>query len=273
MNNNQELTWIYWLFIFSPLLLGAIVALAKPAPVVNWTDRVGKWGGGKRQQYAEKNGFFSKFLLRPFFTGLVKIDEWTTNIEDNFLKSGVRLTTYSYFTAAVLYLTFVASVMILAVVFVLVAIWFALWLWGLAEGEGGASKSGYSIKKTGFLGGKSNEHYDESGNYTGRSEEKEGILRGEFVQHYDQSGNKGGSSEEKEALLGGKYIQEYDEAGNKTGYREEKETLLGGKYVQHYDQKGNKTGISEKKESLLGEPYTQHYNQGDKKSGKSEDKP
>lgn len=258
MNSQQAFSLLLFFF---PVFLGAVVALAKPLRVVNWTDQVGVWVGKKRSQLSGRSGFGSRFLLRPFYWGLGKIDQWTGQIEDQFIRSGVRAGSYTYYIAAVAYVVLVATIVVIAIVLVLAAIWLGFWLLGVMLGDGEGSRSGYSVRRTRVFGGEYTQHYDESGKAVGTSEDKEGILGGKYTQHYDESGRKAGYSEKNEGLLGGKYSQHYDDQGDKAGHSDEREGLLGEKYTAYYDKDGTKIGRSDKKEGLFGEQYVEHRKQ------------
>ena len=63
---NNQAYYFQLLLLSSPVLLGIVVALAKPLVFVNWTDRLGQWAINKRANYSGRKGYLSYFL-RPFF--------------------------------------------------------------------------------------------------------------------------------------------------------------------------------------------------------------
>lgn len=196
--NNQA--FYFQLFFFSfPILLGTIVALAKPIAVVNWTNRFGQWAINKRTSHSERSSSFSKFVLHPFFWCLAKIEQWTGHIKSEFVRSGVRVGAYMYFVAVVAYLVIMVTIIIVAAIIALLM--FSLIAWLLTEGS--RNRGGYSVKRKRFLGGDYIEHYDDSGQKIGTSEVKTGFFGDKYVQHYDEAGRKAGYSEEKEGFLGG----------------------------------------------------------------------
>ena len=168
---NNQAYYFQILFLSFPVLLGIIVALAKPLVIVNWTDRLGQWGTTKRTNYSGRKGFLSYFL-RPFFWGLSKIDQWTRNIKSEFTRSGVRVSAYMYFTGIFAYLAVTVTFLIVAALVVLIAIGIATSLMS----EGGGSSSGYSVRKKKVFGGDYTEHHDASGRKTGTSEAKQGFF-------------------------------------------------------------------------------------------------
>lgn len=159
---NNHAYYFQILFLSFPVLLGIVVALSKPLVIVNWTDRLGQWGINKRANYSWRKGFLSYFL-RPFFWGLSKIDQWTSNIKSEFTRSGVRVSAYLYFTGIFAYLAVTVTILIVAVLIVLIAIGIATSL--MSEGSGGSS--GYSVRKKKVFGGDYTEHHDDSGRKTG----------------------------------------------------------------------------------------------------------
>lgn len=159
MNSEYLLTILVFL---SPAIVGAIIAFAKPAPVVVWTSQFGQWAIRKHRVSAEKTGVLTKWAWRPFLWGLEKIDLWTKTIEGEFVRAGVRVGSYTYYIAVVLYLAYWAILTAVAVVIVVALVLLALWIIGLVLGGAEGRGSGYSEKRTGFFGNQYTQHYDES---------------------------------------------------------------------------------------------------------------
>lgn len=122
------------LFFASPLIVGAIVTLAKPVAVVSWVDKLNSWLLEKRTKIAEKTGYVSRYFLMPLLWGLTKIMDWTEKVDNQFLRCGIRITAYLYFMAIMLYLALIATIFIIVIALTVVALWIVLWIWSLLEG-------------------------------------------------------------------------------------------------------------------------------------------
>jgi hypothetical protein len=140
----MERETLYMILFFSfPMIIGAVVTLAKIEKVVSWIDAFNAWVARKRARAIEKGGRINKYFIRPLLWGLVKIMGWTEQIDNKFLRTGVRVTSYLYFTAIMLYLAFIATIVIAIIILTVLAIWLALWIIGgiLSEGESMSTKS------------------------------------------------------------------------------------------------------------------------------------
>ena len=108
------------ILLLLPIILGAVVAIAKPKFVVSWTNKLNDWLMVKKKKFAEKDDTVSTFFIKPLIGGLCLIMEWTGNtIDDEFLLSGIRITLIIYFLAA---MVLVAYVFILLITFALLVI-------------------------------------------------------------------------------------------------------------------------------------------------------
>lgn len=98
----------------------------------------------------------------------------------------------------------------------------------------------HSEKKRSWFGKDYTQHYDDSGNKSGKSFEKKNILTNKVkTVHTDQSNNKTGSSENvKDAITGKQHTQHFDEDGTATSYTERKKNFFG-KY-KSYTKSGKK---------------------------------
>lgn len=119
----QQQTIVTGLLFGLPVIAGSIVAFAKPDGAVAWVDGKETWLSGKREEYAGKTGYANRFFLRPLFAGLSMITGGTKSIEDPFMRSGVRITSYLYFIGILLYLAFVATMIIVTIALVMAVLW------------------------------------------------------------------------------------------------------------------------------------------------------
>jgi len=118
-----------------------------------------------------------------------------------------------------------------------------------------------SIERTGLLGQKYLEHYDDHGNRIGESLERKGLIFGQrYYEHYDAQGNKTGESHERQGFFS-KYFEHYDTRGVKTGTSIEREGFFS-KYYEHYNSAGNKTGESTERKGLLVDRYYENTGNG-----------
>jgi hypothetical protein len=129
------------LFLLFPLLLGATVPLFKLYPAVSFTDRFGRWVVVTREEVAPKTGTFHKYFYKPYLGGLARIGRWTERISDRYLQSGVRLTSYLYFSLVAVYLALMAVYLAVGIIIAIVVIIFTLWALGQALGGQSTGRS------------------------------------------------------------------------------------------------------------------------------------
>lgn len=134
------------IFLLMPIIIGAVVALAKPKPAVSWTDKLNDWIIEKRGKFAEKDDTLSKYFFRPLFWGLYKIIEWTgKKFEDEFVRSGVRITLVLYFIAVTAFVAYIMIVVIIAIIILVLLLWIiSRILFGEEEKEAKYAGHGYS---------------------------------------------------------------------------------------------------------------------------------
>lgn len=99
-----------------PLIVGAIVILAKSKQPVLWTDKFSNWVNQKKEA-ADKGDSH----LKPLYWGLDKIMGITGKINDDFIRSGVRIALSLYFVVIFIYAALLVIV-ILAIVIIIALI-------------------------------------------------------------------------------------------------------------------------------------------------------
>ncbi|RCV65466.1 hypothetical protein C5S53_03650, partial [Methanophagales archaeon] len=61
------------ILLLLPIILGAVVAIAKPKFVVSWTNKLNDWLMEKKKKFAEKDDSVSTFFIKPLIGGLCLI--------------------------------------------------------------------------------------------------------------------------------------------------------------------------------------------------------
>ena len=254
-------------FVFSivllPIVLGALVAVARPDPVPGWIARFIAWSAMKRRLATEKGSFPAKWFFRPFYGLLCSSSSITSSIREPYLCAGATLALQFFAVYVALFAVYAAIMVVIAVAVILFVFWFISLM--LSEGFSSGSRrySGRSETRETLFGRKYTQHFDSSGEKAGYTEQRAGLFGNQYQQHFSQDGEKTGRTDARESLFGNKYQQHYDGDGSKAGYSENKEGLLGNRYVQEYDQDGEKTRRSELREHLLGGKYVAHEDEGD----------
>lgn len=127
---NMQLFWEIMFFI-SPLIAGGIVALSRPVGVIRYLGRFHNWlwfSSNKQGQAAGKRGFFRKYIVRPINGSLLSMAEWTQGIENEFIRCGVRIASYTYFLALFFALLAFAVYVVVSVVIIVAMVIFIFWL-------------------------------------------------------------------------------------------------------------------------------------------------
>lgn len=115
MNTMPGLKWFEIVLIFFPLLAGILVFLLNKESINIITEKVESWFRKKKDKSAEKQGLFSRFVIRPFLTVIVKLCDWTDSLSHRGLKNGIRIALSLYFLALWIYLLYVAFIVIAAI--------------------------------------------------------------------------------------------------------------------------------------------------------------
>jgi hypothetical protein len=263
-SNDPAGSLVVWLFLL-PFWSGAIIALARPEPALNRMDRFIGWSAMKRDRSRDKGTFTSRWFFRPFYGSLCGSASVTGFITEPYLRTGVMVALQFFAIYVALMVAYVAIAIVIAIVFIMIMIWILTLM--LSEGSSGSgSGSRYvarriarkSEQRTGLLGNKYAQHYDDEGRKAGYTEQRTGLLGNQYQQHYSQEGDKVGYTEDRTGLFGNQYQQHLDQEGSKSGYSEDRQGLFGNHYVQHYSQEGEKDGRSEVRKDLFGKEYVKH---------------
>jgi hypothetical protein len=140
---------LLWLL---PLVIGVTAPLFKAAWIVTLEDRFSSWIGRAREKAAPKTGAFHKYCYRPYLGGLWGMKGWTERISDQYLRVGVRLAVYLYFTLVATSVFLFALYVIVGVMIAILVLIFILWILGQALSE--SSGKGYAPPLAGFKRGR-----------------------------------------------------------------------------------------------------------------------
>ncbi len=128
------------LFLATPAGFAAYVAFAKPQPILGWVGAFDLWIRTTQPTYRGKAGYIKKIFCQPVLWAFKKIELWTQNIQDNFVRCGVRAASYLYIGAilfgAIAYLTFLVVMSLFIIIAVIIGLFFALALLGALLGGG-----------------------------------------------------------------------------------------------------------------------------------------
>jgi hypothetical protein len=271
--------------ILLPIVLGALVALARPDPVPGWMARFTGWSARKRDRARDKGTFLANWFFRPFYALLCASNSVTAPIKEPYLRAG-STQALQFFALYLALLVAYAAIMVVIAITVIVIV---LWIFSLILSEGFSSgsssrafshvssrrsrddqdsdyaqsrnRSGYTKPATGIFGNKYQQHHNKDGTNAGYSEQQKGIFGNQYTQHYSGDGSKTGYSESQKGIFGNKYTQHHDQDATNAGYSERQKGIFGNEYVQHYDQQGKKTGRSEVRKDIFGNEYVKHENE------------
>lgn len=110
---------------FSPVIVGAAVAIFKLDFMIGWMDSLGGWIFRRQAWVRQRSGFISRWFLRPFFWGGFKIFNWTDGIKSPYSRAGVRVAAFAYFVALFINLAIYAAMIIIMLIIAILAIWIA----------------------------------------------------------------------------------------------------------------------------------------------------
>lgn len=244
----------------APLLAGLAVSLTKPRDALSLISRTDTWIAKRRDLHVAGGGWFKTWVLFPFYWGLSLVGRLTERVDDDFVRSGVKVSAYLYFVGLVAYLAVVVTIVIVAIViFVLILMAIGAAISQSDEREARsvrwipASEGDTSREREGIL-----ENYvetrDVDGNVVSESRKREGFFE-DYVETRDVDGNVMGESREREGLFE-KYTEHRDADGKVVGESSEREGLFGN-YTEHRDADGRVVGESREREGLFGK-YTEH---------------
>lgn len=134
MQDTQIHLMLAILFLASPAIAAAIVALAKPRPVATWVDEFDTWVVNIHPTYHGKTGYVKKVFYKPVLWAFEKIVLWTQKIKNDFVRCGVRIASYMYVGGTVFgataYLAIIAITVVLAIVAVIAGVLLVLLILG-----------------------------------------------------------------------------------------------------------------------------------------------
>lgn len=271
------LIWVFatmsWLagLLALPLVVGAWIAVARPAPVPQGVANFALRAEGRRERAAAKGTFFAKWIWRPFQASLSGAAKLTAGLQDPYQRAGATVALQMYAVCLALALAYITVYAVLVLLCIAVSIWVLAYMFADQRGGGGSRLVSRAIsdsvsrrmaarseQREDFLGNPYTQHYDDQGNPIGRTETREDFLGNQYQQHISAEGDNIGRSEEREGFFGNRYVQHLDAQSDAAGHSEEREGLFGDKYTQHFDAEGNPTGRSETREDFFGKKYVKH---------------
>lgn len=137
------------LIIFSPVILGCVLAILNSDKITNYDERLANWFRDKKKNLSAEKGKFSRFFLKLLIFSLVLITSWTQNVKNNGIRSGIRLASYLYISVIAAYIFFIFASIMIGLAIVLFLIWLALtiWNWGDTGELSAGNKVNFSIKR------------------------------------------------------------------------------------------------------------------------------
>ena len=101
--------YVLILLLVVPFLIGYVLTFWKVGAIHEFTVDFYYWLKEKRQNILSGKGKFAniaKFTLEPLYSLLIAINDWTENIENAGMKSGVRIAGYLYLIGILLFIFF-----------------------------------------------------------------------------------------------------------------------------------------------------------------------
>jgi hypothetical protein len=144
---------LVFLLVF-PLVVGTVVALARPGTAPQWVRRFEQWVEARTAAAAGKESRIARYGARPCLAGFGRIRTWTDWIADEHTRCGARAAGYLYFaelSALLAYAVVAAVVITLAFLIGLVLVLFVLNLFLKMTSSGGA----FDKSVSGLFGGSS----------------------------------------------------------------------------------------------------------------------
>jgi hypothetical protein len=120
-------------------------------------------------------------------------------------------------------------------------------------------KSGYSKKRSDWLGRPITEHFNSRGEKTGYSKQGTSFFGSPRTERYNAKGEKTGYSKKGSTFFGTPTKEYYNNKGEKTGYSKEGTSFLGAPIMERFDSEGKKIGQSKPGSTFFGTPIIEHY--------------
>lgn len=267
---------LFWIvFLVLPASAGLAISLVKPPEFVAWINHASEWWHKHYEASKAKDGIIAG-VWSAVIWGAHKIHQWTSDVEDEANRAGIRFGLFFCVTAASLILIASLIYLVVAIGLIVAGLWVVA---RVLEDEDAArrrrqrreeellrerrdspqaARDGRSRSKTDWLGREYTEHRDKDGRLTGRSELKKDWLGNSYVETKDADGQVVETSRAREDWLGRSYVEHRDDEGDRTGESRNREKWFGGDYVEHRDADGVETGRSEKGTDWLGNDYVEH---------------
>ncbi len=106
--------WIWWLIFTSPIYLGAIIGVARPAGLIAAVERAGDWLECRRIASAGRGGF--SLITRPVYWCIQRVHQSTESIQNPANRAGLRTMICFYIIGAAAFLTYVAVMVVVALI-------------------------------------------------------------------------------------------------------------------------------------------------------------
>lgn len=110
----MEQTTINTIILLFPLLIGGVIALINNDAVNSFSEKIENWTRLKHKKVANKNAWFSRFIMNPVLWAIVKFFDWTDSMTNRGLKNALRIVAILYFIAAWVLILYTALAFILA---------------------------------------------------------------------------------------------------------------------------------------------------------------
>ncbi len=131
---------IYTILLLSiPALCGAIIALVNSERANEITEKIEAWMRRRREIVSQKKGFFSRWIVRPPLSVIVKLCDWTDSLAHRGVKNGIRTAATLYVVAFWILLVIYAFTLLVGCVIAVLVLILALWIMG--QMLGGKSSS------------------------------------------------------------------------------------------------------------------------------------
>ena len=262
-----------WTLVLTPLILGALIALARIPALATRTEPWGDWFGVRRARAQGATGRFSRFFLGPMFASASGIWKLSRNVSDPHLRAGVRVAALLYLAGLALGTLVIIGYVLVLIVVIIIAIIITFWLlsYALEGGSSSGSRVARSVRKTGFFGGQKTVHYNEVGSKLGESRQTTDFFGRPRTEHFDALGRQTGRSEAETDFFGDERVVHRDEHGRKVGMSRPEVGLFGDEKIVHYDERGYKTGESRHRKGLFGDDVVEHFDEHGNKIGETRD--
>ncbi|WP_047445749.1 hypothetical protein [Alistipes sp. ZOR0009] len=237
----------------SPLLFAGIIALINNSWINRVISRFSEWIDQKYQQSQSLNisGWLS-FILAGYFWLIWKPIIWTKTISHTGLMSGVRITAMLYSIAIILFISYFAVIVAIAILILYIAYKLVIAMLEKAteKEEGIATSFWDEIWNDG-----KKKHYNPNGEVIYETKETEGLLGDKQTEYYGLDGQRYATTSKDKTWDGTEYdhlqyedgreerhFKQYgeseyrDEDGKKIGSDKECKTFFGDEYIEHLDK-------------------------------------